>query len=342
MANIKEVAKLANASIATVSRVLNGTGYVGAETRVRVLEAIKVLNYQPLARDSGNRETRTIGLVVPNIENPFFGRMARHLSAAANGFAYNILLFNLEGAPNDDAMFELIDHRVDGLIYASSHRSMEVIQAARSKNMPMVVLDRETPNARINSVSVNNNYGAFIATEHLISLGHRRIAYLGGAAGMEISVRRKEGYLRALAEYGIAAAEAYVGYGDYTMPSGFEAMKRLYQAHPEITGVIAANDLMIIGALHYLNKSGVRVPEDVSLIGFDNIELARESAPALTTVEYPMERMSALVVDLILRQIKEGDDTPEAVTLFPKLIVRESCAAAPDTADRGKKGHHAQ
>ncbi len=347
MANIKDVARLANSSIATVSRVLNGTGYVKAETRAKVLEAIKALNYQPLERGSESKETRTIGLVVPNIENPFFGKMARYLSAAANAFAYNILLFNLEGTPGDEGMFDLINNRVDGLIYASSHRSMEVIRAARSRKMPMVVLDREIPNARINSVTVNNNYGAFIVTEHLIGLGHRNIAYVGGVAGMEISDRRQEGYRRALDEHGLAAPASYVQHGDYTMPSGFEAVKRLYQAHPEITGVVAATDLMALGALQYLNKIGVRVPEDVSLAGFDNIELSRDSTPALTTVEYPMERMSALVIDLILRQIKDGEDAIEAVTLFPKLIVRESSAVPGPANDEnldklGKKANHAQ
>ena len=363
MANIKDVARLANSSITTVSRVLNQTGYVRQETRERVLEAIKILNYQPLERSSETRPNRTIGLVVPNIENPFFGRMARHLSAAANAFDYNILLFNLEGTPGDAGMFELIDHRVDGLIYASSHRSPEVIRAAQHRNVPVVVLDREIHSARVNSVSVNNNDGAFQATAHLINLGHRHIAFLSGGAGLEISDRRLEGYRRALAEYGLPVCAAYIGHGAYTMPSGYEAMRLLYQAHPEITGVIAANDLMAIGALHYLNKIGIRVPEDVSLVGFDNIDLSRDIAPALTTVEYPMERMSEVAVDLILRQLRDCDDTVAAVTLFPKLIVRESTAPAPaarqsngaaapaerrenvvasDPSNLGKKVSHAQ
>ena len=328
MATIKDVAKLAESSITTVSRVINHTGYVKQETREKILYAIKTLHYIPLERSDGPKDKQTIGFVVPNIENPFFGKMAKHISSIANAFNYNILLVNIgeENNTTDDYLFDLISHRVDGLIYASSHKNLEVIRIAQGKNLPMIFLDREIKHARINSVTVNNNYGAFIATEHLIKLGHRQIAYIGGAPGMEISTRRKEGYLRALGENGLPADEQLVCYGDYTMQSGFEWMAELYKKRPDITGVIAANDLMAIGAIYYLNKNGIRVAEDISVIGFDNIELAVNITPALTTVEYPMEQMSERVIELMLRQIRKDDDQVEAVTLFPKLVVRESCS----------------
>lgn len=325
MATIKDVARLANTSITTVSRVLNETGYVKQATRERILEAIRTLRYQPLERSEGL--TRTVGLVVPNIENPFFGKMVNYLSAVANGSGYNIILFNIDG-PNpltEDALFDLIARRVDGLIYASSHRCLDAIRAAQSKQLPIVVLDREIRNVQINSVTVNNDYGAYLATRHLIALGHRCIAYLGGAPGMEISQRRKEGYLRALRELGVDGDERYVGYGDYTLPSGFACLDQLLTLHPEITGVVAATDLMAIGAIQCLNQRGLRVPEDISVIGFDNIELAAAMTPGLTTVEYPMERMSEIVFELILRQLQEETPPSEAVMLFPKLIVRQSC-----------------
>jgi DNA-binding LacI/PurR family transcriptional regulator len=329
MATIKDVARLAESSITTVSRVINNTGYVKQETREKILYAIKALHYQPLERSSGLKSTQTLGLIVPNIENPFFGKMAKHLSSVANAFNYNILLVNIDEGQKTagDFLHDLITNRVEGIIYASSYKNMEVIQTAQSKQVPLIVLDREITHVRINSVTVNNNYGAFIATEHLIKLGHRRVAFIGGATGMEISTRRKEGYLRALKEYGLTANEAFIGYGDYTMQSGFECMAGLYQAHPEITGVIAANDLMAIGAIHFLNKNGIHVAGDISVIGFDNIELAVNLTPALTTVEYPMEQMSERVIELLLRQIRNQDEQVEAVTLFPKLIIRESCSA---------------
>lgn len=330
MANIKDVARLSSSSITTVSRVINNSGYVKQETRDKILEAIKELDYKPLERSEGIKDTKTIGFIVPNIENPFFGKMARHLSRVANGFNYNILLFDLGGLKSneDDYLWDLINNRVDGLIYASSHRSLEVINTAKNRNVPIVVLDREIKNERINSVTVNNNYGAFIAIEHLIKLGHRKIAFIGGAADMEISTKRKEGYIRALQENEITVNEDYICYGDYSMQSGYECMEKLYRANHEITAVLAANDLMAIGAMNYFNQINIRVGKDISVIGFDNIELAACVSPSLTTVEYPMERMSEVVVELILRQIKDEEDNIESVTLFPKLVVRQSCGIA--------------
>ncbi|KZL89142.1 LacI family DNA-binding transcriptional regulator [Clostridium magnum] len=330
MASIKEVAKLANTSITTVSRVINNTGYVKEETKERILDAIKELDYKPLERTDIRKETKAIGLIVPNIENPFFGKMARHISKVANSYNYNLLLFDLEGIENhkDDFLIDLIENRVDGIIYVSSQRSVEAMNAAKKRNIPFVILDREIQKEEVNTVIVNNNYGAFIAAEHLIKLGHRNIAFIGGAEDMEISTRRKEGYLEALAENGMAANKDYICYGNYKMQSGYDCMKKMYSKHKEITGVIAANDLMAIGALNYLIREGINVPKDVSIVGFDNIEISESITPSLTTIEYPMERISEIIIDLILRQIKDKDKNVEVISLYPKLIVRESCSLA--------------
>jgi len=326
MVNIKEVAKLANTSITTVSRVINNTGYVKQETKERVLESIKELGYRPLERSVMSKDTKIIGLIVPDIENPFFGKIARYISKIANKFNYNILLFNFEAAENkkDIYLMDLIENRVDGLIYASSHRCKYVINAAKSKNIPIVVLDREIKNGEINSVAINNNYGAFIATEHLIKQGNKHIAYIGGAVDMEISNKRKEGYIRAMKENNMSINENYISYGNYKMQSGFECMEKLFKDNPEITAVLAANDLMAIGALNYLHKHGINVPKDISVVGFDNIELSSNMVPSLSTVEYPIERLSEIVFDLIIGQIKDKDKNIELVTLLPKLIERES------------------
>lgn len=330
MASIKEVAKLANTSITTVSRVINNTGYVKEETKERILDAIKELDYKPLERTDIRKETKAIGLIVPNIENPFFGKMARHISKVANSYNYNLLLFDLEGIENhkDDFLIDLIENRVDGIIYVSSQRCTEAMNAAKKRNIPFVILDREIQKEEVNTVIVNNNYGAFIAAEHLIKLGHRNIAFIGGAEDMEISTRRKEGYLEALAENGIEANKDYICYGNYKMQGGYDSMKKMYSKHKEITGVIAANDLMAIGALNYLIREGVNVPKEVSIVGFDNIEISESITPSLTTIEYPMERISEIIIDLILRQIKDKDKNVEVISLYPKLIVRESCNSA--------------
>ncbi len=326
MINIKEVAKLANTSITTVSRAINNSGYVKMETRKRIEETIKILGYKPLERSGGAKATKTFGLIVPNIENPFYGKMANHLSNVANSFNYNLLLINIKciDENKDEVLIDLLNNRVNGLIYASSYRSLEIAHLAQDKGIPVVVLDREIKTDKITSVSVNNNYGAFIATEHLIKLGHKNIAFIGASEKMEISTKRKTGYLRALEANNISVDERQICYGNYTMQSGFECAEMLLKDNQEITAVLAVNDLMAIGVINYLHKSGRKVPEDVSVLGFDNIELAGSITPSLTTVEYPIERMSEVVIELLLRQISDTGNSVEALTLFPKLVVRES------------------
>lgn len=334
MVSIKEVAKLANISITTVSRVINNSGYVKQETREKVERAMKELDYKPLERTDAAKRTKAIGLIVPNIENPFFGKMARHIGMVANTLNYNLFLFANQGMEKhrEEFLADMIEKRVDGLIYASSKGCTEVIQAAKRKRIPFVVLDRELQEAEINTVIVDNNYGAFIATEHLIQLGHKNIAFIGGAEDMEISSKRKDGYIRALLKYGFEVNESYVRYGNYKMQSGYDCMRELYGSHREISGVIAANDLMAIGALNFLNREGVK---DISVVGFDNIELSEGIVPSLTTVEYPMERISETVIDLILQQIKNSDTNVQVVKLYPKLIVRESSIAASENRKKG-------
>lgn len=330
MINLKEVAKLSGTSQATVSRVLNDSGYVKQETKARVLESIKALDYRPLERSEGAKASKTIGLVVPNIENPFFGKVANHLSRAAISKNYNLLLYSLSGVEGnkDESLMELIESRVDCLIYASSYKNLELVNFAKSKKIPIVVLDREVTSAEISSVSVNNNYGAFLATEHLISLGHRNIAYFSAEQDMEISLKRREGYIRALEKYDIPVCKDYIYYGDYTMQSGFDCAEKMRARNPEITAMLAVNDLMAIGAINYFHKARVRVPEDISVVGFDNIEMSECVIPALTTVEYPIIKMSEVAIDLLLAQIKDKESGAETRTLFPKLIIRNSTGKA--------------
>lgn len=326
MVHIKEVAKRAKTSITTVSRVINDSGYVKEETKKRVLEAIDELEYRPLERSKKNKETKAIGLVIPNIENPFFGKVAKHLTKVANRYNYNILLFDIQANEDlrEEFLTDLIDKRIDGLIYASSKGFTEVIERTKAKNKPLVIFDREVKGEEISAVVIDNDHGAFTAAEHLIEMGHEKIGFIGGPKDMEITLRRKEGYLRALEQYELQKNEQYIVYGDYKLRSGFDCMKALYEAAPEITGVVVANDLMAMGAQHFLSGEGVKVPEDMALIGFDNIEMSESIRPSLSTIEYPIERMSERILDLILEQIKNPTSHGEVVRLYPKLIKRES------------------
>ncbi|MGB3366594.1 MAG: LacI family DNA-binding transcriptional regulator [Acidaminobacteraceae bacterium] len=326
MSSLKEVANMAKTSTATVSRVINGTGYVSDEMKNRVRIAITQLDYKPLERKDSTKKTRTIALITPDIENPFFAKMTTEISKIANELKYNILLINVSGLKNDGGAFlmSLIDTRVDGVIYASSFRLGDVIEKAKNSKIPLVVLDREFKTIEVDSVAVNNNQAGFIATKHLLEYGHKNIAFIGGNQYTEISVNRQDGYRRALEDSGVTYQEAYVDYGDFSMKSGYEAIKRLTEKSSEITAIVAANDLMAIGAVNYLNFKGKKIPRDISIVGFDDIELASSLTPKLTTVAYPLKRMSELAMESILKQISDNHSYCESVSLFPKLVVRES------------------
>ncbi|GAA0176639.1 LacI family DNA-binding transcriptional regulator [Clostridium sediminicola] len=329
MHNIKEVAKLANTSTATVSRVINESGYVSDDMKNRVLKAIEELDYKPLQRD-GVKKTRTIALIVPDIENPFFGKLTKEISTIANTLKYNILLINVSGLKNDggDFLLDLIGTRVDGIIYASSYRLEDVIRKAKTNKIPIAVLDRELRDIQIDSIAVNNDNAAFLATEHLIQLGHKKIAFIGGTENMEISINRHKGYKRALEKYGIGYSDSLVQHGDFSIESGYKSTKKLINLSSDITGIIAANDLMAIGAINYLNFKGYKISDDISIVGFDDIELASSITPKLTTVSYPLQKMSKLALESIIKRISNADSDYESVHLFAKLIIRESTGVA--------------
>lgn len=326
MSNIKSVARLAETSTATVSRVINETGYVSDEVKKRVLQAIETLDYKPLQREGVSKKTRTIALIIPDIENPFFGKMTKEISKIANDLKYNILLINVKGLQNDggDYLMSLIATRVDGIIYASSFRLGDAIKKAKDNNVPMVILDREFGSIELDSVVVNNDQAGFIATEHLILQGHKQIAFIGGTANMEISLNRFKGYKRALETHGIEYDSSYLAHGDFTMESGYKGAEELMNKHNKFTSIVAANDLMAIGAMNFLNVKGYKIPKDVSVVGFDDIDLASSITPKLTTVSYPLERMSELAIESIINRLSSEDVPCECVSLFPKLVVRES------------------
>ncbi len=326
MSSLKDVAKRANTSTATVSRVINDTGKVSDEMKARVFKAIEELDYKPLQREGKAKETKNVALITPDIENPFFAKVAKTIGKIANTLNYNVLLVNGSDLKDnqDNFLMNLVNTRADGIIYASSYRLEDVIEQAKTNHIPLVVLDREFILSEIDSVSVNNNQAGYIAAEHLIALGHHNIAFIGGTEYTEISKNRHEGYKRALIENDIEYNEAHVAFGNFMMDSGFRAAQKIMEGNPEVTAIVAGNDLMAIGAMNYISQKGLKVPEDISVVGFDDIELASFMTPKLTTVAYPLERMAELAMKSILKQISEEDCQCEGITLFPHLVVRNS------------------
>lgn len=343
-ATIKSVAALAGVSTATVSRVLHSNGYVAPETRVRVEAALRESGYRldAVAQALRRKRTITLGLILHGIlQNPFFAEVAMGVEYAAVERGFNVLIFNTNGdrEREREGVESLLGRRVDGVIFTTALRA-ENVQLALDAGVPAVEVERRLC-ASAGAVVVDNYAGALEAVRHLLDLGHRRIGYIGepfsfqpAVEGHEIDRIRKErfdAYRDALNAVGIELRQEHLVLGDYPLErggwggvqTGRDYMLKLLEQDPELTAVFAASDLLAAGALQALYTQGRRVPDEISVIGFDDT-FAKHLAPPLTTVRQPMFDMGLNAAELAIRML--GDDLPEATTKWcpTSLILRES------------------
>ncbi|MDN4071718.1 LacI family DNA-binding transcriptional regulator [Fictibacillus terranigra] len=323
MATIKDVAKQAGVSVATVSRVLNSNGYVNEDTKKKVEEAIDRLNYKPnaVARSLYKKTSKTIGLMVPDIVNPFFPELARAVEDTAHKLGYNVVFCNTdENVEKEEHYLEiLLQKYVDGLIVASNTLTAEKV---RQLNIPVVSIDRKI-NADIPTVVVKNKSGARKATGFLLEMGCKRIAHLSGPEHIDNAMERRTGYLE---EVGSEPwfDSSYIEDGNYDMKTAINATLQLLGRHPEIDGIFAGNDVMAIGAIKAAHKFGKKVPEDLAIIGFDGISLAEATTPELTTVGQPIYDMGTIVADLLVKLIEKKAVENTFFEFDVELIERES------------------
>jgi LacI family transcriptional regulator len=334
---LEEVARLAGVSRSTVSRVINDHPSVRPETRERVWQAIRKSGYQPhaVARSLVTRRTQIIGMVIPEavttlFTDPFFPLLLRGATEACNAHHYQLLLtlFNDPTEQEDIYQRGLRNGYLDGVIVASASRDDSLIPDLLHDRIPFVSVGRH-PNKRVHYVDADNVTGARMAVEHLIRLGHRRIATITGRLNTPASQDRLEGYRQALHAHRVPVEERLIVEGDFTEGSGMVGMQRLLPASPD--AVFVASDMMAIGALKALRPAGWQVPHDVALIGFDDIPAASVIEPALTTVRQPIERMGSLAVDLLLSVLENSseEEAPAHRIILPtELVVRASCGSA--------------
>jgi LacI family transcriptional regulator, repressor for deo operon, udp, cdd, tsx, nupC, and nupG len=328
MASIKDVAKLANVSTATVSRVLRNAGNVTEETKRRVLEAIEALNYQPnvLGRYLRRMETETVLVIVPDITNPFFSKVLRGIEAVALERGYQVLL----GDTQNDVQLEeqylnvLPQKQVDGMIFLTARTRKELMEEM-SRQFPIVLACEYLEGTDIPTVSIDNISSARKATEHLIGLGHRRIAHLTGPMDVILSRDRLRGYYQALAQHDIDVDAALVQEGDFSFESGYNVTLKLLALEKPPTAIFAANDAMAIGAIKAVRHRGGRVPEDVAVVGFDDIQMASIFEPGVTTIAQPMFDIGKQAMKLLL-QLIDGEEVDRRQFVLPdRLVIRESC-----------------
>ena len=330
---MRDVAERAGVSVTTVSHVINNTRNVNPSTRQRVEEAMHNLGYQPnvLARSLRKGETYTIGIILPDSTNPYFAEVVRGIEDSSFSQGYSVILCNSDNDLEKERLYTnvLLEKQVDGIIMVAAGSSGETIQYLQERDIPLVLVDRRVPNIEADYVLANNQQGGFLATNHLIDLGHRAIACIAGPADVQVSCERATGYHRALETAEIKIWDKWIVEGDFQYQSGYDAVRVLFEGEPRPTAIFACNDLMAIGACRYAHENDYHVPNQLSIVGFDDVRLAGYTNPPLTTVRQFKHEMGSLAAQLLLERLNQRDIAPRIEILDMELVVRDSTTRSP-------------
>ncbi|SEU09846.1 LacI family DNA-binding transcriptional regulator [Paenibacillus sp. NFR01] len=324
--NIHDVAKRSGLSIVTVSRVLNNSPSVRESNRKKVLQAMEELNYQPnsAARSLVRGKTGVIGMSITNFNDSFYDRVIRVVNRKLAEQGYFLALSIAENE-DEGANFLFQKDRVDGIILLSPLEEKAYVEELKRKSIPFVLLDNQFQHEDVPSVIVDNYQGGYEATKHLIGLGHTQIAYIGGPSVFLSVAERRRGYIQALEEAGLTPFGT--DYCGFTVSGGYEVAKRWIREDKLPTAFFSGDDFIALGVVQALREEGIRVPHDISVVGFDDQQFVGEFYPRLTTVRQPEAQMGSIGVDLLLKSIN-GEVMSSAVTkLAPQLLVRESTAS---------------
>jgi LacI family transcriptional regulator len=333
---LEEIGKLAGVSRSTVSRVVNGQANVRDHVRERVWRVVRETGYQPhaAARSLVTHRTRIIGVIIPEalaklFTDPFFPLLLRGVTETCNTHDYHLMLSLFNGPADQSEMHRRVvrSGHLDGVIVASTRLDDPLVFRLLQDQVPFVLVGRH-PDRRVNYVDVDNVSAARMATEHLIRLGHQRIATITGPLNMLQAQDRLSGYRQALEAHQLPLDENLIAEADFTEAGGSTGAQRLLAAAP--TAIFVASDSMAIGALKAVRQAGLRVPQDVALVGFDDVPVATAVEPALTTVRQPIERLGSMAAELLLALIENGSEEQASIhriVLPAELVVRDSCGA---------------
>jgi DNA-binding LacI/PurR family transcriptional regulator len=327
---MREVAQLAGVSVQTVSHVVNQTGSISSQTRRRVQQVIETLHYRPhpIARSMRTRETRLIGLLVLDITNPVLSHIASEIEAAAHASGYRVLLYNArhDARLEQQSLESFAERLVDGLIIVNAVDQNRTFEWLKKGAIATVLVDC-LATASLPSVAMDNQQGAYLATKHLIELGHKDIAHLPGALSLEVARQRLAGYRQALKDFKLAKREWVMtpvnDLWDYG--AGYLSTQQLLKRKKRPSAIFAAGDQMAIGVYRALAEEGLKIPEDMSVVGFDDIEAARYTTPPLTTVRQPLKDIASQAFGLLLELLNgtKNSNNPQII-LPPELILRSS------------------
>ena len=326
MPTIQDVARRAGVAPITASRVINNTGYASQDVRQRVLAAVAELGYLPntLARSLRSRKSETLALILTDITNPFFTTVARGVEDTASDAGYTVIFCNTDESEEEERKYlqVMLQKRVDGILLVPAGGGLKSLQLARAQGTPLVVLDRRAAGEEVDVVRCDSQGGARDLIRLLVALGHRHIAMLSGPAGVSTAVDRVTGFRQALAEAGL---EGQVLVGSFTQASGAELTRQALTAAPRPTALFAANNFIAIGALNALRELGLRVPEDIALVGFDDLPPGLVTFPFLTVASQPAYEMGSRATQRLIERLEgRGGAEPREIILPTQLIFRAS------------------
>jgi LacI family transcriptional regulator len=331
---LEDIAKKVGVSRSTVSRVINGFSSVDPSVRTKVLDTIQETGYRPnvAARSLASQRSGVIGLMLPRsvssfFTDPFFPQLTQGVAFGCNKNDLTLSLYLLGNKEDEEKIYPRISRRglLDGILVQSGQSDDRMIDYMATSRVPIVILGRPFVTEGVNYIDVDNVSAAMCATRHLIKLGRKRIAHITGARNSAVTIDRLEGYKLALKNAGIAIDKSLIVEGDFTESSGFAAMKQLLDLNPD--AVFAASDIMAVGAMNATIDGGLKVPDDVAFVGFDDVPLASLTTVKLTTIRQPIMQFGIKAVELLIDVINNGKKPARRITLETELIVRESCGA---------------
>ena len=337
---MRDVADMVGVSLQTVSAVINGKPGITDETRARVLQAVKELGYRPysVARSLRTRQTRTVALVVPDIANPFCATLASVSEDYAHLFGYNLILHNThDDVQRETAYIDSLAQRwTDGVLFVSAEDRIASLDILSRAGIPAVAVDHIPEDYEGPAVTLDNVKAGRIAAEHLLAMGHTRVAHIAGPLRLSLARERSAGFRATIENRGLEAYEVCCTEENWRCVSGYQAMQQLLARDLRPTAVFAANDRMAIGAMGAIREAGLRVPDDISVVGLDDIEVAAFQIPPLTTVSQAFAEIATSALKILLEMIEKGEAVQPRVVIDPVLIIRQSTAPPPTVLPGGR------
>lgn len=332
MPTMSDVAARAQVSVASVSRALSGTGRpVSADVRARVVRAAEELGYQPnaLARNMRVGSSRTLGLIISDVTNPFFTAIARSCEDVAQASSYSLLLANTDEKParEETNLAVMAGERVAAVMLASTNQAADAVARLGAVRIPVIALDRRIDGLETDAVLVDNDSIGYQATRHLLQLGHEHVAVITGPPTISTTRERLEGYRRALADHHVVENPDLIQAGDLRERGGYAAAIALLDGPSRPTAILSSNNLTTVGLLHAIRARGLRIPEDVSVVGVDDMPTADLLDPPLTVVEQPTYQLGARAAEMAIRRVTNPDAPIQEVILGGHLVVRASTGA---------------